>query len=479
MGANFLRLPVLICDSDYTRIQSTVEYFQQNGFQPQSAMNGKDAQLMCYNYKFVNVMLDLSVKNHSAFMVLKYIRINQPSCKVVLIYDDQKQLDEWGVTVEELKQFGAFEALPKPVNMEKVKDIFDGKRAFEEWKKKQSSSNPADGDEPVDGTDDEFVPIRFEEFVTGTKTYFDYYVKIEQSKYLKIFKQGDLFDEDRVERYKTDGKLDYLYFKATDRSQYVNFMNKMLESLLRAKNAHVDIKINLTKNVIEKYVDEVFLTGISPDLFEEGQKTCSNVVKLIESSKELSVLMRQFEEIDPAAYSHSFLVTFFATAIVKNLEWGSERIMESVAMGAMLHDIGKIKLPEVLRKKPPLLMTQEELALYHQHPQYGVDYIKSIKFIKGPTKDVILQHHEMCSGEGFPMQLSGIKIFPPAKIVSFANYFADYLMENKLAPMDGLQNILPNRAISQIFDPEVVRAFIKGFINSSKLSVLDSKKKIA
>ena len=475
-----MAVPLLICDSDYARLQSEVDFFQAAGFGVQSAMSGKDAQLMCYNYKFPNVLLDLSVKNHSAFLVLKYIRSNFPSCKVIVIYENEEQLTDWGIKESDLKQFGASEVFSRPLDFEKIKDVLDGKKAFEQWKKSRASNTiDLDSCQPVEGSDADFVPIRFEEFVTGSKTYFDYYVKIGQSKYLKILNQGELFDEERVERYKKDGKLDFLYFRAADRAQYVNFMNKMLESLLGAKNAPVEMKMHLAKSVIEKYVDEVFLTGMSNDLIQEGEKTCSNVVKLISSSKELSDLMKQFEEMDPAAYSHSYLVTIFSSAIVKNLDWGSDRIMESVAMGAMLHDIGKMKLPEALRTKPPLLMTQEELLEYYNHPAYGVEYVSNIKLIKAPVSNIILQHHELNNGEGFPAHIAGIKIFPPAKIVAFANYFANYLLENKVKPMDGLQDILPNRSISQLFEPEIVRAFVKSFINSSKLNLFDHKKKVS
>jgi putative nucleotidyltransferase with HDIG domain len=161
---------------------------------------------------------------------------------------------------------------------------------------------------------------------------------------------------------------------------------------------------------------------------------------------------------------HCTLTTFYAAAITKNLEWGSDAIVEKVTMGAILHDIGKLKLSKDLQDKRPEVMTPEELAQYKLHSQWGYELVKNIKYVPMPVKQIIQQHHEVADGSGFPNGLQSMSIYPPAKIVAFANFFAHYLVDQKKKPIDAFQQLLKSRDIINLFDAEVVKALIKGFI---------------
>jgi putative nucleotidyltransferase with HDIG domain len=160
---------------------------------------------------------------------------------------------------------------------------------------------------------------------------------------------------------------------------------------------------------------------------------------------------------------HCTLTTFYAAAITRNLPWGSDQIVEKVALGAILHDIGKLKFPKTLQDKRPQQMTHEEMELYKSHHQEGFNLINNIKFVPTHVKQIVLQHHETNDGKGFPQGLPGLSIYPPAKIVAFADYFSHYLVHHKLKPIEAFNQFLKEREIVTLFDAEIIKALIKAF----------------
>lgn len=100
--------------------------------------------------------------------------------------------------------------------------------------------------------------------------------------------------------------------------------------------------------------------------------------------------------------------------------------VDDVVRGALLHDIGKLKVPhELLLKKDPL--TEEEIEILKSHPQVGFDLVKD-EPLSDTTKNIILSHHEKLDGSGYPNHIK--KISSDIQIVSFCDMY-DALTENR------------------------------------------------
>jgi HD-GYP domain-containing protein (c-di-GMP phosphodiesterase class II) len=115
---------------------------------------------------------------------------------------------------------------------------------------------------------------------------------------------------------------------------------------------------------------------------------------------------------------------------------------------------------------PAAKMSEAQLELYREHPKKGVELLDKYPSISEAVKQIVFQHHELITGEGFPNKLSGIKIYPLAKVVSFVNYYANHMMENKLSPLNALKELLADRRTLLFYDTAVVKALIQGFKKS-------------
>jgi putative nucleotidyltransferase with HDIG domain len=134
--------------------------------------------------------------------------------------------------------------------------------------------------------------------------------------------------------------------------------------------------------------------------------------------------------------------------------------MVHITRGALLHDIGKMAIPDSILLKPGAL-TEEERELIKQHPKYAYDMLKTIDFLR-PAIDIPHYHHEKWDGSGYPDGLRGEEIPFPARIFPVIDVW-DALTSNrpyrKGLPHEEVKARIKADAGSH-FDPQVVEAFL-------------------
>jgi DNA-binding response OmpR family regulator len=334
-------LSILISEPDENWANEMKLFLQSHSFECDKSIDGKNCQLKVYKQKYLAVVLDLETQNNSAFEVLKYLRLNAPSIKVVLTIKNKARLEEIELNKDDLRKIGASDILIKPFSLEMLLESIEGANQFESWKDIKSTG-PQKEEEEIEASDDEFTRIKVRDFYSGNTNIFDCYIRLSENKYVKILHKGDFFEESRVKKYALDKDVSHLYFKTKERAIYINFINSLLEKMVNIPSADTRTKVNTTKNLAEKYIEEVYTSGLKPQLIEEGKKICQNMYTLIKKDPDLASLMAMYEEYDPPAYAHLFLVSFLASITCQNLEWSSQRTVEIIAFGSLLHDIGKL-----------------------------------------------------------------------------------------------------------------------------------------
>jgi response regulator RpfG family c-di-GMP phosphodiesterase len=121
---------------------------------------------------------------------------------------------------------------------------------------------------------------------------------------------------------------------------------------------------------------------------------------------------------DSETAGHSRRVSLYSLKILTGIG-GTEHQLRSVAMGAWLHDIGKLAIPDAILLKPGPL-TPEERRVMQRHSQIGYDLVKRIPFL-AEAAEIVLMHHERCDGSGYPLGLKGQDIPLGAKIFAVSD----------------------------------------------------------
>jgi diguanylate cyclase (GGDEF)-like protein/putative nucleotidyltransferase with HDIG domain len=163
---------------------------------------------------------------------------------------------------------------------------------------------------------------------------------------------------------------------------------------------------------------------------------------------------------DQTSQSHIRRVQLYAASVAKALGM-SDNDVQGVKTAALLHDIGKLAVPEHILSKPGPL-TPEEFLKIRAHPKVGADIVSSVPF-PYPVAPLILSHHERWDGKGYPTGLKGEEIPLGARILSVVDYF-DALMADrpyhKAMSSEAAVGLLQQEA-GKGLDPTVVGKFIE------------------
>lgn len=164
------------------------------------------------------------------------------------------------------------------------------------------------------------------------------------------------------------------------------------------------------------------------------------------------------ETHDKLTYIHSINVALLVVVIGMKMGYAREALY-NLALGAILHDLGKLNIPSEILDKPSSL-TLSEFEQIKQHPIYGERMLLGSK-LPGEVAKVVRQHHERWDGQGYPDGLKGEEIHRNAQIVALADVF-DALTEDRpyrraLPPYHALEMIFSG--INKNFSHDVVYAF--------------------
>jgi diguanylate cyclase (GGDEF)-like protein/putative nucleotidyltransferase with HDIG domain len=173
----------------------------------------------------------------------------------------------------------------------------------------------------------------------------------------------------------------------------------------------------------------------------------------------VEALARAIDAKDQTTEMHIRRVQVYATGLAKAAGL-SEAEVQGVKTAALLHDIGKLAVPEHILSKPGPL-TQEEFQKIRIHPQVGAEIIAAVPF-PYPVAPLIMSHHERWDGKGYPQGLSGDQIPVGARILTIVDYYDAVTTErpyHKALSHDSAIGLLRHEA-GRALDPNLVPLFV-------------------
>jgi HD-GYP domain-containing protein (c-di-GMP phosphodiesterase class II) len=262
----------------------------------------------------------------------------------------------------------------------------------------------------------------------------------------------------------------------------------------RLLNAGVSLKPSIIQKLYEKgitsvYIDDSISEGIEIDEFlchetkthaksivhdemkrlsqkrtmdySKLSKVVDNILDEILSRKVDLINVKDVRMQDEQTFAHSVNVCVTSIALATKLSIPVSKI-KSIAMGALLHDIGKALLPSSLLNKTKTLTPQENEEM-KKHPLLGYNLIKDNAETTATTKVAVLMHHEHIDGNGYPMNLSGDKIHYSARIITVCDEFDSTINDkndnNVHNTTDAVEYLIG--ASGHIFDKSIVDELLK------------------
>jgi putative nucleotidyltransferase with HDIG domain len=189
------------------------------------------------------------------------------------------------------------------------------------------------------------------------------------------------------------------------------------------------------------------------------------------SLERLQALVHFLEEKDPYTRGHSVRVATYSLRIARALGLGPD-VLDVIALGAELHDIGKIGVSETVLHKPGKL-TEPEYRHIMEHPVIGARILGPLMRDAPVALAIVRSHHERLDGKGFPDGLKGDAIPREVRVVTVADSFDAMTSVRPYRPalsvQKATQELLECKGVQ--FDAQVVEAFFAAFPDASALPV--------
>jgi putative nucleotidyltransferase with HDIG domain len=202
----------------------------------------------------------------------------------------------------------------------------------------------------------------------------------------------------------------------------VEAMRKGADDYL-VKPVHSEVVLTSLRRALEKKQLEKQLEDYKRHLEAMVQQRTAQLeasVRQLERSygETLQALGAAIDLRDSPTAGHSHRVALYSLRIANEMS-ATEQDLKTIAMGAWLHDIGKLAIPDAILLKPGAL-TKEEWRIMRSHVDTGYDLVKRIPFL-AEAAEIILAHHERWDGSGYPRGLKGTQIAFGARVFAVAD----------------------------------------------------------
>ncbi|MBC7878222.1 MAG: GAF domain-containing protein [Anaerolineales bacterium] len=228
--------------------------------------------------------------------------------------------------------------------------------------------------------------------------------------------------------------------------------------------AHTGIFRHDDLELISAFANQAAVAIDNARLFDDLQE--SNAELEIAYQATLEGWVRALDLRDKETEGHTKRVTALTQRLAQTMGVDEDGLVH-ITRGALLHDIGKMAIPDGILLKPSGL-TEEERLLIQKHPIYAYEMLSPIKFLH-PALDIPYCHHEKWDGSGYPRGLKGKEIPFAARIFSIVDVWdalvSDRPYRKALDPTDVKKTLREQSDIH--FDPHVVNVFLKMDLTSS------------
>ncbi len=265
-----------------------------------------------------------------------------------------------------------------------------------------------------------YVPIRVSFLMRLGTTSYDLYMGLSDSNFVKVLNAGDAFVGGDANRF-VEKKTEYLYLSAADTDLFLQSFEKNLTMLSHSMRSTSDLS-GLTLDSLESVERMARSLGWTPDVLHAAKHAVDLAVKTVSLESNLLRAYKMRLSSGGGHYSrHVGILAFLSCGFCYKLGWVSESTQMKLGLAALLHDLtvdeevyNDINLwnqaASDLADKSPAVVK------YRNHPIEAANLVKSMKNLPPDVDQIILQHHEMRDGLGFPRGLNPNRISPMASV---------------------------------------------------------------
>lgn len=204
-------------------------------------------------------------------------------------------------------------------------------------------------------------------------------------------------------------------------------------------------------------------SGRSSEAAEEASAMVNSLVETFLAERDTMINLMSSKPSEEARNYHALNVTVLSMLVGKALGFKND-IMQALGLGALFHDIGKGRVPlQAMGKAGATSMNKAAAKYYKEHPLIGARLVNDFSGFPKLATQIVLQHHELLDGSGYPKRLKGEAVSPLARVVAVVNTYDklinDRRAEKLMTPHQALKHLYA--AMCSRLDPRILATFIR------------------
>lgn len=252
-----------------------------------------------------------------------------------------------------------------------------------------------------------------------------------------------------------------LYISVVDRGRYQQYIRAHISKILADDTMDDFTKASIVYDSAKELVRDIFADPTKSRQIKESQEFVQSTVQYVLEGRNAFHNMLRVMSFDYTVYTHSVNVCTFSLALAHATGTAKTNELIELATGALLHDVGKAKVPETILHKPGPL-DQSEWQTIRQHPRWGVELMSETDLIPEASYFPISQHHERQNGKGYPNGLAKNQIHPYGRIVAIADAFDAMTTNRVYKPAEDTFSTLKTMSLPESgFDGPLLHQFIQ------------------
>lgn len=308
----------------------------------------------------------------------------------------------------------------------------------------------------------DYCKVKIGRFLVFSSGPADIYIKLSDQKYVKVFRKNSYMDEKQLQKYiKKD--ITHLYIRKDEFKNFSDLLGNAIMQKVQEKGLSGREKVLGGLVTLEHVHEQVRSYGISDLSIKLTQSTVHSCQSIIEKS-DMGDLLKNVMRGKNYLSEHSLLLSYFSVEIAMNSEYSNQTVLDKLAMASLMHDsvldesiLEKVKGHEL---EDDLPLTPDEKKIYEKHPILAASLFKDVKGVFSDVDNIIIQHHERPTGDGFPRKLSSSRIMPLACILIIAEDVINHLELGK--EMKEIKEIFESKYATGNFR-KPLKGFLKGF----------------
>lgn len=305
----------------------------------------------------------------------------------------------------------------------------------------------------------QFCRLYIDDFPENNELSFDLFVKLGDSKFVRVAKKGEFVLKDKLQQYREKG-VGCFYINHFGLNSLVNFNSETFEKESE-RSDKVDF-VNLAESQINTKLKIGFLDN---ELFADAKAFVLSALSVLIGQDEIFEQLELLNAHSSQLLTRSLLTAILSYMLAKKRGFESLGLHFKLTTASLLLDIGKTELNIKILEKEPEKLLEDEKIVYCSHVELSKGIVKKFKAIGPDVIKIIYEHHENLIGSGYPLGTKLNDHHALSKIIQLTSFFSEKLLSSELVKLpliDFFSEI--NQAHKGCFDDKLYSALEEIFI---------------